>query len=266
MKKKGKVFMFLFVLMLSVLVWSSQDVSAQRWCDLCAMDLQKYRLTKYILTLEDGDKKYTCSIHCAAIILGKQKVADVRAANYLTGDMINAGKAYYLVGSDIKGVMSKVSKLAFADKTEAAGFRQEHGGELTDFKGALNAVNLDMDKDIKMLREKVKMMIQLGMVVAEANSCFVCHGTDGRGGIQNPGSKTGYIPAWDTEKFARHINSKAELKEVILTGVTGRVNTEPEMMTNKDKAGLKMPTCKGFIKGKELHALVNYIWSLRLKK
>jgi len=108
MGKKGKKFMFWSVLMLSVLAWSTQDAWAQRWCGLCAMDLQKFRLTKYILTMADGSQKYTCSIHCAAIILGKQKVKDVKVADYLTGDMIDARTAFYLVGSDIKGVMSKV--------------------------------------------------------------------------------------------------------------------------------------------------------------
>ncbi len=266
MRKRGTVFIFSFVLIVSVLAWSTQEALAQRWCNLCAMDLQKYRLTKYILTLADGSKRYTCSIHCTAIILGKQDVGEVKVANYLTGDMIDVRKVYYLVGSDTKGVMSKVSKLAFVGKHEALEFRRGHGGELTDFDGAIKAANLDMAEDMKMLREKVKKMTQLGRVVAEANSCFACHGTEGKGGIQNPGSKTGYIPAWNSEEFTRHMNSKAKLKEMITAGVTEQMTKDPGRMADRDKARLKMPAWKGFIKGKELHALVNYIWSLRQNK
>ena len=266
MKKTGKVFMVLFILMLSVFALSTPKTQAQRWCNLCAMDLQKYRLTKYILTMADGSKKYTCSIHCSAIILGRQKAEDVRTANYLTGDMINAKKACYLVGSDIRGVMSQVSKLAFTDKNEALEFQRNHGGKLTDFAGALKAANLDMAEDMKMLQEKTKMIIQLGRSVAETNSCFRCHGLDGQGGIKNPGSKTGYITPWNTEEFRQPINSKAELKEFILTGIKAHMNPDPEMTANLNKAGLKMPVWQDCIKGKELHALVNYIWSLQLKK
>lgn len=266
MQKRRKIYIFSFILMLSILAWSTQEAWAQRWCDLCAMDLQKYRLTKYILTMADGSRMYTCSIHCTAIILGKQKVGDIRVADYISGDMIDAKKACYVVGSDINGVMSKVSKLAFAGKTACSEFRRDHGGELTDFEGALKAANLDMAADVKMLREKVKKIIQLGRVSADANSCFVCHGIDGKGGIKNPGSKTGYIPAWNTEEFARHMNSKAALKEMILAGDVGQTGTDSEKTAHGDKAGLKMPEWKGSIKGKELHALVNYIWSLRPKE
>ena len=173
MDTKKKIFIFLFVLMLSTIGLPTKGVSAQRWCVLCAMDLQNYRLTKYILTMEDGSQKYTCSIHCTAIILGKQKVKNIKVANYLTGDMIESETACYLVGSDIRGVMSQVGKLAFSSMDEALEFQKKHGGELTDFKGALKSANLDMAKDIKMLRGKMQKIIQLGRVVAEVNSCFV---------------------------------------------------------------------------------------------
>ncbi len=265
MYKKINILIFLSVVMLSVFAWSIQDVQAQRWCNLCAMDLQKYRLTKYILTMADGSLKYTCSIHCAAIILGKQKVEDVKAADYPTGDMINARKAFYLVGSDIKGVMSRVSKLAFKNKTDALSFQTKHGGRVTDFAGAVKAANLDMEEDIKMLKGKVKKLIRLGRIVAESYKCFTCHGTDGRGGVLNPGSKTGYVPAWDTKEFARHMNSKAKLKEMILNGPTGRIDADSEMNAGRDTYALKMPAWKGRIKGKELHGLVNYIWSLQFQ-
>ncbi len=262
---KKKILIFLSVVMLSVLAWSIQDVQAQRWCNLCAMDLQKYRLTKYILTMADGSLKYTCSIHCAAIISGKQKVEDVKVADYPTGDMINARKAFYLVGSDIKGVMSRVSKLAFQNKTDALKFQKKHGGRMTDFEGAVKAANLDMAEDMKMLKGKVKKLIRLGRIVAESYKCFTCHGTDGRGGVLNPGSKTGYVPAWDTKEFARYMNSKAKLKEMILNGPTGRIDADSEMNAGRDMSALKMPAWKGRIKGKELHGLVNYIRSLEFK-
>ena len=252
MREKSQIFIFILIASLAVLVLP-QKVKAERWCNLCAMDLQKYYRTKYILTLEDGSKKYTCSIHCAAINIKGKKVKKIEAADYITGNMMDAGKACYLTGSDIRGVMSMTSKLAFAKKAEAITFQKEHGGKLTDFNGALKAVKSDMAEDMEMLKQKVKKLIKLGKAVAEANNCFTCHGTYGKGGIANSGSVSGYIPAWNTVEFAKDIQSKAQLKEIISEG-----------FKKKEKNGvLKMPACKKNIKGKEMHALVNYVWSLR---
>ncbi len=35
--------------------------------------------------------------------------------------------------------------------------------------------------------------------------------------LQNPGSKTGYVPAWNTKKIVIKMNSKAILKQTILS-------------------------------------------------
>ena len=74
MKRKLQIFIFMFLIAALAVFILPQEVKAQRWCNLCAMDLQKYYRTKYILTLKDGSKKYTCSIHCAAIIIKGKKV------------------------------------------------------------------------------------------------------------------------------------------------------------------------------------------------
>ena len=256
MKKRLKLYILLFLILFPVAALFSQEALAQRWCCLCAMDLIKYSKTKYILILTDESKRYTCSIHCAAIILNKEQVKKVEAADYLTGSMIEADKSYYIVGSDIKGVMSKVSKLAFASKSQAIDFQKKHGGELTDFKGALKQAETDMAEDVKMLKKKAKNMIKMGKVVAEENSCFACHGIDGRGGIKNPGLKNRSVPAWNTKEFAQAFDSKAKLKKMILKGKAGQIPIE-------ERGALKMPAWENLIKGKELHTLVNYIWSLK---
>ena len=236
--------------------------SAQRWCNLCAMDLEKYRLTKYILTLSDGTEIHACSMHCAAIVLKKEDVKKVRVADYFTGKMLNAGEAFYVLGSDIGGVMSKKSKLAFATLNDAKKFREEHGGRVARFRAALNQAGDDMAEDMKMIGENLKRMALLGKLVAEKNSCFACHGEEGRGGVINPGSTTGIVPAWDGREVTSRITSKALLKEVILTGTNPTMKEDPQYLSNQKKERINMPSWRGFIQGRELHALVNYIWSL----
>ena len=256
---------YYFFLLITLVVFSLPVYAlAHRWCDLCGMDLNKYRLTVYILSLDDGTRVFTCSIHCAAIVLNKGKVKKVEVADYPTGEMLDANEATYVLDSDIRGVMSGNSKLAFVSRNEAEKFQKEHGGLISDLRGALKMVEEDMAGDMIMLKNKVKKIAMLGKIVADTNSCFVCHGKEGRGGVRNPGSITGAITGWDTKKFASRINSKAELKEVILAGITDNMKKDRQYMVAREKARIKMPSWEGFIKGEELHALVNYIWSLGL--
>jgi len=237
-KQKKNVFFYIFVLAGFFLL--TGYAAPQRWCTLCGMDLQKYNQTRYILTLGNGTEKHTCSIHCAAIILKKYDCKKIKAADYLTGKMINAKNAYYLIGSNIKGVMSKRSKLAFADKNKAADFKKNHGGRLTNFKGGLSAAMDEMSEDMVILKNKLKYLVKMGRIVAETNSCFTCHGENGSGGINNPGSENGIIPPWSTK-------SKGSIKEIIVFG-------------KKSSGVIQMPGWKDHVKGKELHALANYIW------
>jgi nitrous oxide reductase accessory protein NosL len=251
MNTSGNRFTFIFFLMVALSFLFVSQANAQQWCDLCAMDLHKYRLTKYILTLENRTQKHTCSLHCAAIVINNNHVIQIEVADYETGDMIGAKDSYYVVKSDIKGVMSLTSKLAFAHKAQAENFIVHHGGTLTTFDGALKLANADMEQDMRMLKNTISDLIRLGQIVAEANGCFACHGKDGRGGIKKPGSDKDYFPAWNTQAFAAKMNTKVKIKDVILTGHDGRKNTEKQR--------------EHVIKGKELHALTNYIWSLRDK-
>ncbi len=247
--------------------WPSPAL-AQRWCKLCAMDLVKYKTTKYIITLNDDTKINTCSIHCAAIVLNKEKekVTNVEAADYLTGKMLTAKKAFYVLSSDIRGVMSKKSKLAFSTQAAAHAFLKEHGGEMADFKDALSMAMEDLDADMTMVKEKVKMMVKLGKMVAEKKSCFSCHGINGQGGIKNPGSVYSSIPGWRIPQSALSPASKSQLKEMITHGITKGMKADSVYLSNREKAGIKMPAWKGLIKGKELHALVNYIWHIKTRE
>ena len=261
MNKSENRFTFFFILMLALSFLFVFQAKAQQWCDECAMDLHKYRLTKYILTLENKTQKHTCSLHCAAMVINNNNVIQIDVSDYETGDMIDAKDSYYVVQSDIKGVMSQTSKLAFANKAQAEKFIAHHGGALTTFDGALKLANADMKQDMLMLKDKVSNLVRLGQIVAEVNGCFACHGQDGRGGIKKPGSDKDYFPAWNTKMFALKMNTKAKIKDVIITGHGGIKNTEKQ---NDNKS--HMPAWEDVIKGKELHALTNYIWSLRDKE
>jgi nitrous oxide reductase accessory protein NosL len=84
--------------------------------------------------------------------------ATMWVGDYKTKKLVDAEKAYWVIGGDKMGVMTRRAKWAFEDKKDAEGFISAHGGKLASFEEAIEATYADMYKDNKMIREKRKMM------------------------------------------------------------------------------------------------------------
>lgn len=235
MKKKLRVFMGL-----SLLFFFGTLVRAEepQWCPLCSMNLKMYHPTNNRLTLSDGKQIQTCSIFCAAQIYEK-KAAEIETwavVDYATKAFIDARRAAWVIESDVPGVMTAVSKLAFANRAEAQKFQQAHGGTVGTFDDALNRTLADMGSDRKMIMARVAEMAKTGRTLAEKNGCFTCHGPEGKGSTAG---------AFVTPDFARKMDNRIKIKEAILKGKPG------------------MAGYQGKINEKELHALTLYLWTLR---
>ncbi|MGB7534209.1 MAG: nitrous oxide reductase accessory protein NosL, partial [Azonexus sp.] len=61
-------------------------------------------------------------------------------------------KLTYLIGADLKHVMTKRSKHSFASPETAKEFQAKHGGTLAKFDDALRESYLDMAGDVSMIR------------------------------------------------------------------------------------------------------------------
>jgi len=108
-------------------------------CENCGMDRNKFARTRYSFVVEDGTEHYTCSLHCLAVWLLKtgHTAKKIKVALYLHPDrMVPVEKAVYIIGSKARGTMTKVSKLAFADKKEAETFVKRFGGKISTFQQA----------------------------------------------------------------------------------------------------------------------------------
>ncbi|MFN3478984.1 MAG: nitrous oxide reductase accessory protein NosL [Thermodesulfovibrionales bacterium] len=117
-------------------------------CDNCRMDLNKWAGTRYEFETSKG-RFYTCSIHCLAVMayykLGEEP-KKVKVAEYLRPErMLDAGKAFYVIGSSVPGTMSPVSIIAFSSPDEAEKFSRRFGGKVTDFKAALEEAKREID-------------------------------------------------------------------------------------------------------------------------
>lgn len=228
------------VLTSAFLLFSAVQAEEQKWCPLCSMNLKMFWKTSHWLTFSDGKRVGYCSIHCASKIYQKRptEIDQWEVADYHTKTLINAHRAYFLMGSDLPGTMTPVSKLAFASQDVAKSYQREHGGTLGTLDDALERAIEGRGEDMALIKKKKAKMSAMGKKLAERHGCYGCHGDGGTGGTAR---------AWNTREFADSMDSRVKIKQVILGGTQ------------------KMQGYQGKITEKELHAITIYVWTQRPK-
>jgi len=147
-------------------VFGQDDIGKFPSCKFCGMDREKFAHSRMLIDYDDGTAEGTCSLHCAAIdlILKIDKTPKgIRVGDYGTKSLIDAEKAYWIIGGSKMGVMTKRAKWAFEKKGDAEKFLKEYGGKLGSFEEAIKAAYDDIYEDTKMIREKRKMMMKMQM-------------------------------------------------------------------------------------------------------
>lgn len=140
-------------------------------CPYCGMDRTEYHHSRHLVQYDDDLVDGTCSIHCLAISLSlnldrgpKAIYAGDFGSKEAVKPLTPVDTATYLIGSKLKGTMTAVSKVAFADKAAAEAAKAEQGGELGGFDEALTQAHLSMAKDTQMIRknraEKLRKMME----------------------------------------------------------------------------------------------------------
>ena len=236
-KMIGVLLLGFMLILFSTITWAEEE----RWCPLCGMNLKMYLQTNNQLTFFDGKKTQTCSIFCAAQIYGKRATEIDRweVVDYDTKIFIDAKKAHWLIGSDIPGVMTAVSKIAFSSLEDTQKFLKSHGGTINTFDETLNRTLSDMGSDRKMIMARVAERTKMGKDLAGKHGCYKCHGEEGKGGSAS---------GWNTLGFSKKMDNRVKIKEAITKGDSG------------------MQGYEGKIDEKDLHSITLYIWSLRPMK
>jgi nitrous oxide reductase accessory protein NosL len=149
----------------SIVFWclaaaAADDVQEHPSCQHCGMDRAKFSHSRMLIEYENGTSVATCSLHCAAVQLATDLDHDVKSV--LVGDygrkrLIDAEKAYWVIGGKAPGVMTRNAKWAFATKEDAERFVQEQGGSAATFELAMETAYKDIYQDTKMIREKRKL-------------------------------------------------------------------------------------------------------------
>lgn len=115
-------------------------------CVICNMDRRKFHYARHLLHYSDGHVQGTCSVHCAAECMLRERRRGFKtiyapdfAVNIDPKPLFEASSGTYLIGSDLRGVMTPVSKVAFASREAALQAKNTYGGELGSFSGAITA-------------------------------------------------------------------------------------------------------------------------------
>jgi nitrous oxide reductase accessory protein NosL len=136
------------------------DIEKFPKCPYCGMDRKQYHHARMLIQYSDDLPDGTCSLHCASISLAVNIDREPKAI--WVGDnapgteikpLVEVDKAIFLIGSQIKGVMTKRSKVAYGNEDAAKAAMAANGGELGNFDKALLAAYTDMSQDASMVRK-----------------------------------------------------------------------------------------------------------------
>lgn len=130
-------------------------------CPYCGMDRTQWQHSRHLIQYDDDLVDGTCSIHCLAISLSlnidrgpKAIYAPDFGSDAEIKLMVNVDDVTYLIDSQLKGTMTKKSKMAFASADAAKAAQTANGGELGSFGEALTAAYVGMAEDTVLTRKR----------------------------------------------------------------------------------------------------------------
>jgi len=150
----------IMTLVLGVLVpgvWAADDIKQFPSCKYCGMNREQFAHSRTYIDYDDGKPEGFCSIHCAAVDLAvhiDRFPKAIMVGDYSTKQLTDAEKAFWVIGGEKPGVMTKRAKWAFATKEGADGFIKQSGGSAATFDMAMKATYEDMYQDTKMIRDR----------------------------------------------------------------------------------------------------------------
>ena len=144
----------------AVKLQAEDDIGLHKNCIHCGMDRAAFNFSRMLIEYDDGTIAATCSIHCAAMNLANnidKTPQAIKVADFNSKQLINAENAFWVIGGNRPGVMSKRGKWAFEARIDAEAFLKANQGKLVSFEEAMKAAYDDMYADTNMIREKRKM-------------------------------------------------------------------------------------------------------------
>lgn len=142
-----------------------QKGDGKNYCPICGMNLTHNYKTSHGVILSDGTAKQYCSMRCLAVDFPsiESHVRNIVVTDVTSEKLIDAKRAFYVVGSKVSGTMSMVSKLAFEKEGDAKAFAHENGGEVMRFESAFAKAKASLSEDVdEFVKKKQKGMYPMG--------------------------------------------------------------------------------------------------------
>lgn len=142
------------------LAQTKDDINLHKSCNHCGMDRKTFDFSRTFIEYNDGTSTGACSLRCAAVDLANNidKIpVSIKVGDFNGKQLIDADKAFWVIGGKKPGVMTRNGKWAFEKKEDAESFVQTNGGQLASFEETIKMAYEDMYADTKMIREKRKM-------------------------------------------------------------------------------------------------------------
>jgi copper chaperone NosL len=133
-----------------------EDILTFPECRYCGMFREHFAHSRMVVHHRHGETVGVCSINCAAIdyVKNVDDLPDaIQVGDYRTKRLIDAEKAYWVIGGNRPGVMTQRAKWAFKEKRDAQAFIDKYGGRFATFEEAMEASYVDMYEDMRQLEQ-----------------------------------------------------------------------------------------------------------------
>src|SRR5512138_2468399 len=113
MNLKHALISFIALAMISIVVaevMAGDDIEEFRSCNNCGMDRKAYGYSRMLVNYKDGTRIGVCSLHCAVTNVDASKgrdVASLMVADRNSRTLIDAEKAFWVIGGKKRGVMTQ---------------------------------------------------------------------------------------------------------------------------------------------------------------
>ena len=110
---------------------SVDAISSEMGCENCNMNLKKFIATGHAIKLKNEESHYYCSINCSSIANEHfgENVKTIYGIDYGLTKYFPVDQLNYVIGSKLRGTMTRVSKFAFSDEEKAQSFMQTFEGK-----------------------------------------------------------------------------------------------------------------------------------------
>ena len=143
----------------SVFAAGQSDIQLHKNCKTCGMSREMFAYSRVLIEYGNGNVSGTCSIRCASVDLALnmgRTVDTIKVGDFNSKQLIDAGKAVWVIGGTKQGTMSSRGKWAFAKKEDADKFIAGNGGKTGSFQDALKASFDDLYTDLKTFWDDLK--------------------------------------------------------------------------------------------------------------